>query len=110
MADNSVSPFVLSTPPNPSSDPFREACNQRDLKTVQEYITDSKIDEFSLSMRLKHAIAADLVELIRFFLALNVKVPLGAWRCIQSPEVWELFFAHGVEINPKDARKVSPLL
>ena len=110
MADNSVSPFVLSTPPNPSSDPFREACNQRDLKTVQEYITDSKIDEFSLSMGLKHAIAADQVEIIRFFLALNVKVPLGAWRCIQSPEVWELFFAHGVEINPKDARKVSPLL
>lgn len=110
MAQNSASPFVLSAPPNPSPEPFREACNRGDVKTVQQYITDSKIDEFSLSMGLKHAIAADQVELIHFFVALNVKVPLGAWRCIQSPEVWELFFAHGVEINPRDARKVSPLL
>lgn len=108
MAQNS--PFILSAPPNPSSDPFEEACNRGDVKTVQEYITDPRIDEFSLSMGLKHAIAADQVELVRFFLAQNVKVPLGAWRCVQSPEVWELFFAHGVEINPKDTRKASLLL
>lgn len=103
-------PFVLSAPPNPSPDPFRGACNQGNLDAIKQYIRDRNPDSFTLSMGLKHATAANQVEVVHYFLEIKVNINQATLRFIQSPKVWEIFLNNGVQLNPTSIMQDPPLM
>ena len=84
MMHNLLSLFMAGTPLNPSSNPFKEACNQGDLETIEAYINQSTIDSFSLSMDLLHAVAADQVEIVCFLLGRNIRILFATGVYVQS--------------------------
>lgn len=103
-------PFVLSAPPNPSPNFFRQACNEGNLDAIKEHITDQNPNNFALSIGLKHAAATDQVETICYFLGSLMRVSVGTPMYIQSREAWEAFLRHGDQLNPPSLRGELPLM
>lgn len=75
--------WTLLCSAHPQIPRFKQACNLEDVQLHQEYITQFQPDNFSLSMGLEHAVAADQAGLVHFLLEQNRMYSLGQ-GCVYS--------------------------